>query len=264
MGKEAGNSLVIVDPQNDFCDPGGALYVEGAAGDVERLSRHIAGSGRKYSDIIVSLDSHDAVAVFHPKFWVDENSRPPAPFTAITPDDFGRKWRTASAENAPLAKGLMDVMRRKKIESLTIWPEHCVVSTWGHEISGALWGSLRAWSDATRNPVRYVFKGENPYTDQFSIFEGVDDSWSDTGFNLDLFERLAGRATVTFAGEALSHCVESSISSYVRRLAEGGGSPQSVRLLVDCTSPVTGYDRESSLDRLVVLGVGFTRSDSLS
>ena len=263
MENEVKNALVIVDPQNDFCDPRGALYVEGAAADMDRLARHIGGKGSGYSDIIISLDSHDVIAVFHTGFWLDEKSRHPAPFTSITPDDYKRgRWHAASRENEAGAERLFDALAEKGVESLTIWPEHCVVSTWGHQIADPLRGALASWRGASGKPVRYVFKGENPYTDQFSIFEGVDDSWSDTAFNKNLAERLAEFETVTFSGEALSHCVEASVSSYVRKLRERGGSGQEVRLLVDCTSPVAGFDGESSLDRLVVLGVEFVRSDS--
>jgi nicotinamidase-related amidase len=263
MKNEVKNALVIVDPQNDFCDPRGALYVEGAAADIDRLARHISGRGSGYSDIIISLDSHDVIAVFHPGFWLDEKSKHPAPFTSITPDDHRRgKWHAASRENEAKAKRLFDALVEKGVESLTIWPEHCVVSTWGHQIADPLRGALDSWRLAAGKPVRYLFKGENPYTDQFSIFEGVDDSWSDTTFNESMAKRLAEFETVTFSGEALSHCVEASVSSYMRKLQTRGESEQAVRLLVDCTSPVAGFDGESSLDRLVVLGVEFIRSDS--
>ncbi|MDR1482452.1 MAG: isochorismatase family protein [Synergistaceae bacterium] len=263
MKKEVRNVLIIVDPQNDFCDPSGALYVEGAAADIERLARHIGRRRGDYSDIIVSLDSHDAVAVFHPGFWLDEGSNHPAPFTSIAPEDYRRgKWHAAAGDNETAAKRLFDTLGEKGAESLTIWPEHCLVSTWGHQIADPLRDALDLWRKATGRPVRYVFKGENPYTDQFSIFEGVDNSWSDTMFNENLARKLAESDTVTFSGEALSHCVEASVSSYVKRLGEIGGREQVIRLLVDCTSPVAGFDGESSLDRLVVLGVEFIRSDS--
>jgi nicotinamidase-related amidase len=139
---------------------------------------------------------------------------------------------------------------------MMIWPEHCIVSTWGHGIADPLRDALSAWRERTGLAVRYVFKGENPYTDQFSIFEGLDDTWPETAFNETLFGRLVEFDSVVFAGEALSHCVESSILSYVGR---GGGS-QRVTLLADCTSPVAGFDRAASLDRLAAAGVAFERS----
>ena len=38
MGK---NCLLIIDPQNDFCDKKGSLFVPGADKDIKRLSKFI-------------------------------------------------------------------------------------------------------------------------------------------------------------------------------------------------------------------------------
>ncbi len=250
-----GNALVIVDPQNDFCDQRGSLYVDGAAADIVRLSKYIKEMGREIGGIFISLDSHDSVAIFHPGFWTDEAGAHPAGYTTITPDDFrSKKWKVMSAESEPFAERTFAVMERKGIENLMVWPEHCVVSTWGHQIADPLRDALRGWREETGRAVRYVFKGENPYTDQFSIFEGVDDSYPETAFNERLFSQLVQFESVSFAGEALSHCVQESIPPYLRKLGE---AKQTVRLFVDCTSPVSGFDREASLAVLGEMGVTF-------
>jgi nicotinamidase-related amidase len=252
-------ALVIIDPQNDFCDQRGSLYVDGAAADITRLSRHIekAGEVGDYAGIFVSLDSHDTVAIFHPSFWTGDCGSP-APFTTITTDDFAmRRWRVAAPENAEGAERTFSVMRRKSVESMMIWPEHCIVSTWGHGVADPLREALVAWRGRTGLAVRYVFKGENPYTDQFSIFEGLDNTWPETAFNETLFRHLSEFDSVVFAGEALSHCVESSILSYVGR----GVGRQRVSLLADCASPVAGFDSGVSLDRLAAIGVAFEGSE---
>jgi nicotinamidase-related amidase len=258
MNAATSHALVIIDPQNDFCDQRGSLYVEGASADIVRLSAHVAKSGKKYSDIFISLDSHDAVAIFHPGFWVGADGRNPEPFTSITGEDLASgKWRASSESYQKNALGAFSAMKAKNIASLTIWPEHCVISTWGHQIADGLREALRAWREATGRAVRYVFKGENPFTDQFSIFEGLDSSHPQTAFNEPLFECLSSFASVTFAGEALSHCVEASIMSYTGRLGGAGKTrkKQNLLLLADCASPVAGFDRQSSLDRVSAAGV---------
>lgn len=145
-------------------------------------------------------------------------------------------------------------MAEKKLESLMVWPEHCVVSTWGHQISDTLREALSVWRELTGKAVRYVFKGENPYTDQFSIFEGLDDTYPETAFNEALYEKLTRHDSVTFAGEALSHCVGESVLSYVGR---AGAGRQRVILLTDCTSPVGGFDSAEMLGRLAEKKVEF-------
>jgi nicotinamidase-related amidase len=260
MDGTTSHALVIIDPQNDFCDMRGSLYVEGAAADIGRLASHVAENGGEYSDIFVSLDSHDVTAIFHPGFWHNACGRNPAPFEQIGCDAFvSGEWRTASPTHHERAAAAFAAMKSKGIGSVTIWPEHCIVSTWGHQIADRLRDALRSWRERTGRAVRYVFKGENPYTDQFSIFEGLDSSWPETSFNEALFARLAAFDAVTFAGEALSHCVEASILSYVGRL---GDTKQRLALLADCASPVAGYDRQPSLDRISATGVSCVRTAS--
>ena len=253
------HALVIVDPQNDFCHKDGSLYVAGADGDMERLAKHITDNPTAYSDIFVSLDSHDSSAIFHPGFWVDKNSSHPAPYTRITLEDLvSGTWSPASPANYEFAKRNLQIIKNKELGFLMVWPEHCIVSTWGHQISETLLDALQIWRERTGRLVRYIFKGEHPYTDQFSIFEGVDSSWHETEFKEYVFENLCSCLSVTFAGEALSHCVEESIKSFMNRLA---GAPHNIRLLVDCTSPVKGFDRDVSLRRIDALGVTLLTSD---
>ena len=85
------NALLIIDPQNDFCNPGnsngkgiGSLYVTDAENDMERLASWI----RSYKDQIdfigITIDSHQPNDISHPNFWMDKNGNFPAPFSSIT------------------------------------------------------------------------------------------------------------------------------------------------------------------------------------
>lgn len=246
-------TLVIVDPQNDFCDHRGSLYVEGAYADVRRLAAHLSGDAGRYTDIVVSLDSHDAAAIFHPRFWLDRQGNHPSPYTQITAEELsGGVWRAVSPEYQTAAERTFKAMAEKDAGALMVWPEHCVISTWGHNISDVVREALGAWREKTGKAVRYVFKGENPYTDQFSIFEGLDSSYPDTAFNTRLFDMLAESGSVTFAGEALTHCVAESVLSYMHKLA---GKTQEVILLTDCCSSVAGFSGEEALARMAEKGV---------
>ena len=255
MSEESMDALVIIDPQNDFCAPAGSLYVDGAREDIARLASHISRDGARYSAVFVSLDSHDAVAIFHPGFWLDGEGLSPKPFTSITEPDYRKgSFRTRVPAHAGCAERMFRVMAAKNISSLIVWPEHCIVSTWGHAIAESLVQALSEWRGASQKPVRYIFKGENPYTEQFSIFEGLDDEWPETAFNKSLCDALSAYDSVTFAGEALSHCVEASISSYVRC---GGNAVlrQKKFVLADCSSPVSGFGRTECESSLSSLGV---------
>ena len=58
--------FLIVDPQNDFCDPKGTLYVPGAREDSLRLSDTIKRLRDKISHISVTLDTHRLIDIAHP------------------------------------------------------------------------------------------------------------------------------------------------------------------------------------------------------
>ncbi len=77
-GKETMNAtLLVIDPQNDFCDiEGAALPVPGADADLKRLSSLIAKHTQSLSDIVVTLDSHATVSIERTTFWKQEDGRP--------------------------------------------------------------------------------------------------------------------------------------------------------------------------------------------
>jgi len=87
--------LVIIDPQNDFCQPMGfspapgvlpspQLPVAGADEDMKRVAKMIAGNAKKIDDIQVTLDSHQIVHIAHPICWVDADGNNPDPFTIVS------------------------------------------------------------------------------------------------------------------------------------------------------------------------------------
>jgi nicotinamidase-related amidase len=83
MSKMINVHLVIIDPQKDFVDPKGALYVKGAEKDMDRLTKFVNRATQKLEDIHVTLDSHHLLDCAHPGFWRDSNGNPPNPFTII-------------------------------------------------------------------------------------------------------------------------------------------------------------------------------------
>ncbi len=76
------DSLLIIDPQNDFCDqPGAALPVPGAMADMVRLAGFIAARSTGLHDILATLDSHAHVGIERPTFWQSADGSPVEPFT---------------------------------------------------------------------------------------------------------------------------------------------------------------------------------------
>ena len=79
--------LLLIDPQVDFCDPSGALYVTGAEKDCVRTASMIKRLGKKIKRIYATYDSHSQYQIFHPMFWKLRNGDVVPPFTMIKYDD---------------------------------------------------------------------------------------------------------------------------------------------------------------------------------
>src|SRR6185295_981475 len=87
--------MLIIDPQNDFADPKGSLFVPGADQDMQRLTALLNRIRTKIDDIHITLDSHHLVHIANPIFWRDSNGDMPKAFTCITATDLeAGKWTT--------------------------------------------------------------------------------------------------------------------------------------------------------------------------
>ncbi|WP_199905516.1 hypothetical protein [Microvirgula aerodenitrificans] len=113
----------------------------------------------------------------------------------------------------------------------------------------------------TLRTVDYVFKGMNPGTEHYSALCAEVPDPADPGTRPDpaWIARLAGADTLLIAGQALSHCVAST----VRDLADALGDASRLLLLDDCSSPVAGFEAlgREFVDEMVARGMRVERSD---
>ncbi|SEL91007.1 Nicotinamidase-related amidase [Roseateles sp. YR242] len=253
--------LLIVDPQNDFCDiPGAALPVTGANADLLRLAEFINGAGQRLTDIVVTLDSHAVYGIERPAFWQTAEGGPVAPFTQITAQQV--RDGAYAPRNKLLAEHvrfyLAELEASPKQYRLMVWPTHCVTGTWGHNIHSAVSDALAAWETNALRVVEKVLKGRNPLTEQYSAVRAEVPLPDDpaTGINHVLVDRIVGFGGLTFiAGEASSHCVAATAEDLL-----GAMTPErraEVVLLRDCMSPVVGFEggEQGFLERAAALGV---------
>jgi nicotinamidase-related amidase len=245
--------LLIVDPQNDFCDfSGAALPVAGAHADLLRLSDFVATQQAKLDGITVTLDSHSSVAVERTTFWTTQQGEPVAAFTFITAADVMADTympRNRSLKDQVVA--MLEQLAQRGRTGLVVWPVHCVTGTWGHNIHDALAARLNAWEFAHQRTVLKVLKGEYPLTEHFGAFEADAplEGVASTQFNTRLAIALTqGVDLLLIAGEASSHCVAASFDQLAGFLATQPGSRPRMVLLRDCMSPVPGF--EGAADQL--------------
>ena len=114
--------LLIIDPQKDFCDPKGSLFVPGADKDIQRLTEMVSRLGNKIKDIHVTLDSHHFVDIAHPIFWIDSDGKHPNPFTLISKEDVENGvWRTTNPNFQNRALEYVTTLAKNSRYLLCIW-----------------------------------------------------------------------------------------------------------------------------------------------
>lgn len=205
--------LLLIDPQNDFCDPNGALFVPGADKDMARVAAMIDRISHKLNDIHVSMDSHQRVDIAHPAWYKDSAGRPPAPFTILSAKDLkDGKWMCANPSTYGRTVKYLEELEATNRYPHIIWPPHCLIGTWGHNVNPEINAALQRWCDRFAL-VDYVTKGSNPWTEHFSVFkaEVVDPADPSTQPNMRLLDTLQQADVILVAGEARSHCVANTI-----------------------------------------------------
>jgi nicotinamidase/pyrazinamidase len=237
--------LLIIDPQNDFCDPErGALYVNGADADMERVSVMVDRLRGKLSDIHVTLDSHHPIDIAHPVFWKDSAGQRPAPFTQVSVEDVRTgRWTTRLPSARARAIEYLEALEKGGRYPHTVWPPHCLIGSYGHNVMPKLFEALTGWEAARFAVVDYVTKGSNLWTEHFSAVQAEVPDPMDPGtqVNSRLVETLEEADLVLLAGEAGSHCLANTVRDIADRFTDARYISKLV-LLTDATSPVTGFE----------------------
>lgn len=232
--------LLLIDPQRDFCDPNGALYVPGAAEDMKRLARLIDRLRDKIDDIHVTVDSHQEIDISHPIWWKDSAGRHPGAFTLISAADVeAGRWTTTMPGAFRRSLDYLRTLDASGRYPHTIWPYHCIIGSEGHAVDATVRDSIHAWCDRRFAMVDYVTKGSNPWTEHFSGVKAEVPDASDPGTQLNtrLIRTLEEADLILLAGEALSHCLANTVRDVVAEFSDPAYVKKMV-LLVDASSPV--------------------------
>ena len=260
--KQQRNALLIIDPQNDFCDPKGALSVSGAVEDMQRLGRFIINNMNELDHIAITLDSHRVVDISHPTGWVDAQGNPVAPFTPISHQDI-LDGKYSWTLNPQWAHQYTESLEKSGQFTHFLWPEHCIIGSWGHNVFPDVVDAVHAW-ERKRGGIggaEYVTKGSHPLTEHFGAFQAQVpiDNQPGTQPRLSLLKTLREYSRTFLCGEALSHCLGSSLKQLLDLAPDL--APKLV-VLTDCTSDVTGFEGQATpiMDMAKSMGVKFSAS----
>jgi len=251
--------LMLVDVQNTFCIPGFELYVAGRSGtgavdDNRRLCEFIYRNLGLITHITATMDTHQAMQIFHAIFLVDENGEHPAPYTNVTAKDVrAGKWtfNPALASHFDIAaeagqerlKHYTATLEERGKYALTIWPYHAMLGGIGHALVSSVEEALFFHSIARLSPPYFEVKGDRSFTEHYSVI-GPEVERGPQGeilgeHNNKFVGMLKDVDRLVIAGQAKSHCVAWTIADLLSDLRqEDPALAKKIYLLEDCTSPV--------------------------
>lgn len=238
-----GSALLIIDPQNDFCDTAGSLYVPNADKDMTNLAEWIGNNKKDISHILVTGDCHPVKAIFHPIGFENPMGKHPAPFTQISLSELeSLTW--IPAFDFPTVRNYLTKLEQGKGIRHTIWPEHCINGSWGMEIYPPIQNALNDWEEHSGGKIVKLFKGQNPLSEHYGAFkpEVQDGEEEFDEYAVSLLDELNKFEKVYVAGEAESHCVTMSINQiceYSNDLAA------KLVIMNDYMSPVPGFESQA-------------------
>ena len=288
----AGDSLRIcllaVDVQNTFCIPEFELFVGGRSGtgavdDNRRLCEFVYRNLGAITQVVPSLDTHQAAQVFHAVWLVDEEGNHPAPYTLVSADDVeSSRWRVnpVAAKSRGYEPEYAERVLRHYTQQLaqggkyelTIWPYHALLGGIGHALVSAVEEAFFFHAIARYSQPDFQVKGEHPLTEHYSMLgpevaQGPNGEEL-AGKNSALVKRLLTFDAVIVAGQAKSHCVAWTIDDLLTPDdAQVTWLAERTYLLEDCSSPVVVPDvvdytdeADAAFERFAAAGMHVVRS----
>ncbi len=280
--------LLLVDVQNTFCIPGFELFVGGRSGtgavdDNRRLGRFIYRNLGGITRIFPTLDTHHALQIFHPIFFVDADARHPDPFTRITARDVREGvWKFNPAMGPALGVETdqgqrhlvhyVETLEKSRKYDLTVWPYHAMLGGIGHSLVASVEEAVFFHSIARVNRPEFQVKGDRAFTENYSALNPEVTKNADGQAigekNTAFLERLLSFDVLVVAGQAKSHCVVWTLDDLLKGILEKNPLlAEKVYLLEDCTSPVVipgGIDyteeADAAFDRFSQAGMHIVQS----
>ncbi|OCR00714.1 isochorismatase [Oscillatoriales cyanobacterium USR001] len=257
--------LMIIDAQNTFCIPTFELFVAGNSGagavdDNLRLCQFIYHNLGVITTIAPTMDTHTAMQIFHPIFWINDVGEHPLPAaTMITLNDVQQGiWKVnpavadsiADCNYLALEKHALYYVKKLSDDGkypLTIWPYHSMLGGIGHALVSAVEEAIFFHNIARDRQTLFEIKGGNPLTENYSVLRPeVLDSADGNPIaekNVHFIQKLLEYDAVIIAGQAKSHCVAWTIDDLLTEImAQDPKLVNKIYLLEDCTSPVVVPD----------------------
>jgi nicotinamidase/pyrazinamidase len=267
--------LFVIDGQNDFCASGkepkswpapegghrpGALCVSGADEEAVNVAQMIddlttTGTERHLiTKIHATLDSHHSNDCAHNIVWKDKSGNIAPAFTIVSHDDVvNHKYIPSFAmgvwEGKPLsayewALKYTAALEQRGRNPLCLWPEHCLIQSWGAGIYHPLQEAYNRWAKQTGRWIDFITKGQWPFSEHYSaiVADVPDSTRQETQMNAPVINDAYNASKVCWCGWAGSHCLRWTALDAVNEFEpKGGGKNEFIAksiFLEDASAPV--------------------------
>jgi nicotinamidase-related amidase len=252
-------ALLAVDVQNTFCMPDFELFVAGRSGrgavdDSRRLCEFIYRNLGVITQITPTMDTHQAMQIFHAIYLVNDRGEHPPPFTQVSAEDIvsGRWMMNPDVAHQLNIDGLAGqehllhytrTLQQTGKYDLSIWPYHSMLGGIGHALVPAVEEAIFFHTIARCSRADFRIKGNNPATEHYSVL-GPEVTTDSNGRKIarkdqDLIDKLLSFDAVVVAGQAKSHCVAWTVEDLLSAILKKDPRLASrIYLLEDCASSV--------------------------
>ena len=198
--------LLIIDPNNDFADSRGSLYVPHADIALKAIAHYIEENNPE--GIAISQDTHRRYHVGHCAYWQGEGVKP---FANVRSEDVERGVISPTFATKEQALNYLRAMESKG-RVHTLWPEHCLIGSWGWAFPDVLVQAVNAWDNLHhgQRPLHVYQKGEYADAEMFSIFSYVNER-TPNEHGKQVLDQLAQYDEVVVCGFAKDYCVAESV-----------------------------------------------------
>jgi len=250
--------LLAVDLQNTFCMPEFELFVSGRSGqaaveDSRRFCEFLYRNLDRITQVIATMDTHQAMQIFHAIYLVNDRGEHPTPYATVSAEDIANgTWRfnpdiadTLNLDHNDASQHLLhyvSAVQQAGKYDLTIWPYHSMLGGIGHALVPAVEEAIFFHTIARYSQADFRIKGRHSSTEHYSVL-GPEVTTDAKGREIsrkdyDLIDTLWSFDAVIVAGQAKSHCVTWTVEDLMEAAGSNAQLLNKIYLLEDCASAV--------------------------
>lgn len=156
----------------------------------------------------------------------------------------------------------LENLEKNNRHKLTIWPNHCLIGSWGNLIQKNIFESLENWEIYNIKNVNFLLKGSYPHSEHYSALRAEVPSEEDpqTHLNSQFITSLPEDGTILVAGQALDFCVFYTLKDLKEALYN---KDLKIKLLTDCTNSIEPKNKREVEKNIKSMGIELINTEKI-